>query len=344
MTDPRGSPALTFGALLLVLVVTIGVAEAWARARWSEEDLRPVPDMPFLMDDPLLLWRVRPHLDLDSPGMRLTTNASGLRAPERAPKSGLRVLSLGESSTWGYMVQAADTYSAQLEALLGARGLPTEVVNAGQPAWSSWQSAAFLETEGAAWEPDAVLVYHSQNDIQTRGAGNPRDPFRVALSDRQLTEARAPFAPLSRVLARSRLQAVIWREFLGPRLLASATRTAGPADAVRVPEPDRVAALGRIAAWCEDHGAALLLVQPVYAHQQDDFVPRFAHDRGLPLVDLPAEKARAGVPPFFMPDDTHPTVAGHRWIAETVAPQLAALLRARAGANRPAIDAPSAAP
>lgn len=335
MAEGRGSPALTFAVLLGLLAAMLAGAEAYARSRWTEEDVLPVPDMPFLQDDPLLLWRMRP--DLDMPlwgGVHLRTNHEGLRAAERSDKAGrTRILSLGESTAWGHSVRAEDTYAGKLQARLTADGLAVDVVNAGQPAWSVWQSARFLETEGADWAPDVVLVYHLQNDIQTRGASNPRDPFRVALTDRQLSEARAPFAAVSRLLAASRLRAVLWKEVLAPRLtppVAGASR-----DTVRVPDADRTLAFDHITAWCAEHHARLVLVQPVYGipHRVTDrFVPAYAVAHDLPLVDLPTEKSKQGKADFFMVDDTHPTAEGHAWIAEQLEAALLPLLRASGGA------------
>lgn len=323
---PGGSPLLTFSVLLGGLVALLGGAELVARFVVPEGAAAPVPGMPFLQTDPVLLWRTRPHYDaMPSQGFHLRTNAQGMRAPELSPKAGrTRVLSLGESSTWGYFVEEPQTYAAQLQARLTADGLSVEVDNAGQPAWSSWQSLRWLQTEGAAWEPDIVLAYHASNDTMLRGASDPHAVIRTALTDRQLLDARAPYARLGGVLTASRLAALVWHHLLEPRLVPALPATA-PHDVVRVPPEDRADALDGLATWCTAHHARLVLIEPVYSakKERDRFVVGWAQAHGVDVVDLPTLKAAQGVPDFFQPDETHPTPEGHAWIAA----QLEAALR-----------------
>lgn len=329
----RGSPLVTFLVLLLLLAAALGGAEAWARARYPAEALLPVPEMPFLVDDPVLLWRLRPdHSAATVPGGPVMhTNAQGFRDGPVGPKAGrTRLLSLGESSTWGFGVGDGQTYSDVLEGRLGAG---FDVLNAGQPAWSIWQTWRFVGTEAAALEPDVLLVYHLNNDRLPRGASNRRDPFHVALTDRQLTEAREPLAPVVRVLSASRLQALLWQRWLAPRLVSGAASVAR--DVVRVPPADREAAWAGLVGWCAGHGVRLVVIHPVYGGpnaQRDSLLPRVAGEAGATYVDLPAIKARAGQKDFFMVDDTHPTVEGHRWIGEALAAALAPVLGAPGGA------------
>ena len=64
--------------------------------------------------DAELFWSLRPNLNATYKGARVTTNRLGLRSPEARPKGDyeFRILSLGESSTFGSGVSNDQTYTA----------------------------------------------------------------------------------------------------------------------------------------------------------------------------------------------------------------------------------------
>lgn len=325
MEKGRGNPLLTFSVLVGGLLLLLAAAEGMARLRWSESQLLLVPSMPFLQDDPILLWRLRPNLNLQVwPGEPLRTNRLGIRDEELGPKKAdvPRILSLGESTTWGHGVRAAESYT---ELLPGLMKRPVEAINAGTPAWSIWQSAQYLQREGMALQPDMVLVYHLANDFLPRGASNPRDPFRVTLTDRQLSDARRPLAPVLSLLSASRLRQGLWSLWLAP---AMAGKGAAGRDVVRVPEADRREAIQNMIQLCEEQGTILVLIKPIYAktrYADDRLLDSFANrSHNVLFANLPRWKSEQGLPDdgLFQPDDTHPTPAGHRWIAEQLAAYL----------------------
>ncbi len=332
MEKRRGSPLVTFSVLVAGLLLLLLGAEGLARWRWSEAQLLLVPSMPFLQDDPVLLWRLRPNLNLQVwPGEPLRTNRLGMRDEEVGPKKENipRILSLGESTTWGHGVRAAETYTKLLPGLIKS---PVEAINAGTPAWSVWQSAQYLEREGMALQPDVVLLYHLANDFLPRGASNPRDPFKVTLTDRQLSDARRPLAPLLSLLSASRLRQGLWSLWLAPAVAGKGTPGR---DVVRVPEADRREALEQMLSLCQEKAILLVVIKPIYAkarYADDRLLDSFANrSDNLLFVDLPRQKTEQGLSDdgMFQPDDTHPTPAGHRWIAEQVATYLNGSLQTR---------------
>lgn len=139
-------------------------------------DINPVP----LVSDPELLWRNRPGSEKTQPvnprrfgrpeSWTASIDARGYRdGPGRlaaAHAGTYRVLCVGDSITYGFNVDAADTYPRQLERLLAARypGRRVEVINAGVAGWSWVQGRRFLEIEGLALRPDAVVIGHGTND------------------------------------------------------------------------------------------------------------------------------------------------------------------------------------
>jgi hypothetical protein len=94
---------------------------------------------------------------------RISVNSKGLRDREyEYPKSRgtKRILCLGDSFTFGYGVQAEDTYAKVLERLLNAesQGSTTwEVMNAGVCGTGPAHQLAYFETEGHRYNPDIVV-------------------------------------------------------------------------------------------------------------------------------------------------------------------------------------------
>lgn len=118
-------------------------------------------------------------------------NSRGLREREIAPgkpAGTFRVLVLGDSFVEGAQVPAEDTVTRRLETILAARmpGRTVEVVNTGNAGFGTAQELLFLEHEGAAYDPDlVVLVYFIDNDLPDNG-------YRVA-RERKLDTTRRPF-------------------------------------------------------------------------------------------------------------------------------------------------------
>lgn len=145
--------------------------------------------------DPLLFWRLRPNQDaftkIDHKPVHV--NAHGTRGPEftdAKPAGMLRILSLGDSRTFGWGASDAESYSGRLEALLreriGGAG-KVEVINAGVNAWSFPQLLVFFREIGAAWSPDFVVVGEANLWTQFSEKSSPefRDQFmfRVRLKN-----------------------------------------------------------------------------------------------------------------------------------------------------------------
>ena len=96
------------------------------------------------------------------------------RAPSD-PKTGTRIVVLGDSFTYGLGVGVEQTYPAALERLLDETpGVgPVEVLNLGVTAYSLHDLAAVLEHRALALEPDLVIVGYVLNDPQIGTGGQP---------------------------------------------------------------------------------------------------------------------------------------------------------------------------
>jgi len=165
---------------------------------------RPSMKSPFLtpefdaiiQDDDRLFFSLKPNLNCKWLGVTVTTNSQGLRSAAIGPKNAreFRILSLGESTTFGVRIENDQTYSAVLESELQQRDQSRtyRVINAGVSAYSSYQSLKYLEYRGLHLEPDMVLFYHEINDFlpTTIRFGKWDQESSLGLTDRQLDESK----------------------------------------------------------------------------------------------------------------------------------------------------------
>lgn len=302
------------------------------------------------VEDDVLLWRHRPGHP-EGP-----INSLGFRGPDvplqKAPGV-LRILSLGESTTYGEYVTFEDTYSWRLEAALRARGLTVEVLNAGVSAWSTVQSARFLALEIDRLRPDLVLVYHEINDflpttfrgLRLPGGGlTDRELMRRSWLTRLARHSRLVSAlrlALVRAGASATLKELAAREgedvLLASVLPYSALpdgETSGeapwmdnPNRLVRVPDPDRADSLAEIVALTRTRGARLILIHPAYPEsgRHRCVLTRIAAENRIPLVEVEDALAEAGrrdrhaKADYFL-DPFHPRPRGHAVIAHALLP------------------------
>lgn len=146
--------------------------------------------------DPVTGWSKTPN----SIGERKTSefhvryeiNALGLRddpmtSPSK-PAGSLRVLMLGDSFVLGYTVDRQDLFVDQLENWWKQEGRPVDVVNAGTEGFSTDQEVAWLDENGAAFEPDVVVLFPYDNDLYWNGETHYRrfsKPRYTAFGDRE---------------------------------------------------------------------------------------------------------------------------------------------------------------
>ena len=115
--------------------------------------------------DAALFWRLKPNQNcytkIDHKPVHI--NSLGTRGPEfqpNKPPGTLRILSLGDSRTFGWGLTDAETYSGRLETLLRDQtsGKIIEVINAGVNAWSYPQMLVYLRNKALHYQPDIVVL------------------------------------------------------------------------------------------------------------------------------------------------------------------------------------------
>ncbi|HEY8155874.1 MAG TPA: hypothetical protein VII72_17220 [Myxococcota bacterium] len=181
--------------------------------------------------DPELFWRYRPNQEVEKQKIRVRTNDFGLRDRARTrekPAGVFRILSLGESTTFGENLEATETYSFLLEQLLeadGTLGRGVEVWNCGICSYTTYQSVKWLERDGLSFQPDLVLFYHEMNDfLPTYHRTGDGQALGLGRTDRELAALRGRLGPLILLLENSHFY-----RWLRIRVLLAASRALAPA-------------------------------------------------------------------------------------------------------------------
>ncbi len=113
-------------------------------------------------------YEATPNAEGSAWGTQVKINSYGFRDREyRLEKaSGVyRIITIGDSITFGNFLPAEDVYPEQLEALYEAEGKHVEVLNLGLGGYNTLQEVSTLEQIGIQFAPDLVVVGYCINDI-----------------------------------------------------------------------------------------------------------------------------------------------------------------------------------
>jgi len=104
---------------------------------------------------------------------RYTINSEGMNNPvdypvQKPPRT-FRIVTLGDSWTFGYLVNTEDNYPSQIEKLLNTsptcKGTHFEVLNFGVPGYDLAYGVERFKTRAAKYDPDLVLWFVHEDDF-----------------------------------------------------------------------------------------------------------------------------------------------------------------------------------
>jgi len=302
------------------------------------------------------LWAPRPGaMVTHEAGERI--GARGFRGPEPAhPRdpTALRVVLLGESSTFGMDLPWEQTCAPLLHAGLAERGVRAEVLNAGVIGHTARQGVGRYVSAVRRLRPDVVVIAYGARNEHTPCHG-PNDREKLELARRGPAGEPSLWLALSRhvrvlhllnwVLLRRDAPLLMRERDERRRQRAEDPALIGqpdwPGDR-RVPLDDFEAALSELCAEIEADGARPILCSLPRTTQSEELLPilplyseviaRVARERGLTLVDLRAavfDAAATGddAASFFGPDTWHVGPKGQdllaRLLADLLAPPMA---------------------
>jgi len=162
----KDAPYVKASLGLIVAIALLGLAEVGSRLAGIAPAYRP---------DATGSWQVRAHLtDHRMQGTRephnfsITTNAYGLRTPHSldVPNRIFRVAVMGDSTVFGWGVSDQNSIAAVAESTLRAQGVDTiEVMNAGQPGYSTGMVEWLFENTVSLYKPHLTIVFVSMHDF-----------------------------------------------------------------------------------------------------------------------------------------------------------------------------------
>ena len=302
-------------AVLVLVVGGVLVAKAFSRELMVTHGI-DWSLFHIVSGDPCV-WAVQPNLDAvpivlpyddGDRTAHISTNALGLRSPPLQDDPDLRVLAIGDSTTFGLGVENDETWPHYLGQALSASGRNVEVLNGGTSGYTSIQGLCLLDKHGDALQPGIVIATFGNNDSHCWDM----------LTDRQRT-GQDPI-PLS-------LRAERFMVSIG--LSEIDYGNCNP----RVPLDSFREALGELQQWCIDRDAKLVLIrwadraeieypdQDVMVTPYGNTILDFAQTQDVPYIDLRELIESAEAEARYL-DGTHIDGIGNERLAAVIAERL----------------------
>jgi len=167
---------MVFSVALFFLIGEIA-SRYWLK-HWATKD--QYHEFAIYTDIPAKEWALSPHhyqIYYPTPNYRLDGNAHnsmGYRGPEISrvkPPGVFRIALLGGSSTYDTAIPDNNqTFAAKLQDVLGntCHASHIEIINAGVPGYTSWESLINLEFHVLDLSPDLVIYSEAVNDVHAR--------------------------------------------------------------------------------------------------------------------------------------------------------------------------------
>ena len=155
----------------LSTALTLVLAEAGARVLLRSTPPPRAEGTPISELSPTLGWRTRANgsqrIRREDFDVTISINRLGLRGPEipyQASAGARRLALMGDSFAHGYYAEEPETLRGRLDAAL--RACPVEVLNAGQPGYSTDQEWIYFAEEIRKYRPNEVVLLFYYNDLQ----------------------------------------------------------------------------------------------------------------------------------------------------------------------------------
>jgi len=257
--------------------------------------------------DPLLVYELRPNIEMEFGHKSLRTNSRGMRASREYlvenPANCFRIVGIGDSGMFGWGNDQGEDYLSVLESNLNSRadGRCYEVLNLGVPGYNSQLEVQMLKNRGVAYQPNIVVVGWCDNDFSL--------PF---------------FIPQEGQWTRKDISFLYYLFFKRERLSEVAMSTLNDQrqyDTARIPEHFRKgmyvegvkSSFLELMELARTKGFKVVVMGPMNSDAQDIF-----KEIGIPFYNtkerIDASKYPSDYSIYFM----HPKAGGHRVLASTL--------------------------
>jgi lysophospholipase L1-like esterase len=342
--------------LVLVMIVAIAPILGAELALRAFVPPREATTKLFVQDDELG-WKLNPGATDTWGDVVVHINEKGSRGPvvpyERTAGK-KRVLFLGDSVTFGYRIARwNDTFPFLADSLASRTdSVEIETVNLSVEGYSQWQEAIVMQSEGARYQPDLVVLGFVLNDVTEMfhlvKFGGAEEGFQMR---------HAASSWIGRVLSKSAIvyevqnvtREIKAKRSLGQDLRLGAIKQQSLDVETLMRHPDQanvktawdfaLADVQKVADQCRQLKIPLVVVAFPFEVQLHDAMNlgtpqrvlfNYTQARNIEMIDLlpPLSAAVCGqdnVAPFL--DEDHFSLEGHRMVAEQLAPVIAGRLR-----------------
>ena len=270
------------------------------------------------------MWGFEPGSIVEQGNIRSPINSLGIRGEEIAPKAPqeLRLLFVGDSSVFGYGVEAQDTFSSRTAVQLSnTQQKVFSAVNAAIPGHSSEQSLTLLNQIGPSINADIVVIANMWSDLYTGVKPQPPPPPSFAL----MRLAQQWLKPWTRP------QQISW-------IYTGSDISQAPTDGFRVSLRTYQQNLKKLAKKTRALNAKPVFIYlPAPIDLSDKGVPEWidnyrlvmqlvAKEENALLINIPKLWKSQDPQPHDFFDNVHPSKTGHQKIATIIAQELTPLL------------------
>lgn len=169
--------------LLVIAALLIALASAEIVVRFLFQERYVVFELHGIhrvSPHPEIVYELRPGAELSfyykdqKEQITYQINSAGLRSPEieeQKPDHCLRIITIGDSVTFGVRVDQDEIYSSRLEDMLNNWAMSQDVnktfsvLNPSACGWNTFNEASWIEFRGEDFDPDIILVQFSMNDV-----------------------------------------------------------------------------------------------------------------------------------------------------------------------------------
>ncbi len=322
MSASTGSTAGTIRRLVFSLVpLVVLLASAELLLRWLDwPAVTPGSSFehnePYWITDPDLRKQPFAHREVDG-SFLVSTDHQGLRAPLHQlekPNGVTRLLFLGCSTTFGWGVDDQESYPAVLESIISERGHEdVQVINGGQPGYTSFQGLWFYKNIARRYRPDLVFFTYVVQDAR-KAAYTDRSQALLSRDARFLKD---------HLFYRARTY-LATRFLIDSYRVRAKERSEGDQGSVcRVPQAEYVSNIREMVELTRQDGARLVLFgfpleREGYTRQHRRLLRIAAEEIGLPFLDLqPDMEALSRQETLYFPKDRgHANARGNAVIAQ----------------------------
>jgi lysophospholipase L1-like esterase len=319
MTSPVKGVLRKLAFSFVPMAVVIGGVEMGLRATgWPTPTAAFEHNEPFWITESNLVQQTIAHNEV-SGTFKISSNGDGLRAPihsREKPPGEWRLMMLGCSTTFGWGVDDAHSFPAQLEQLSRASGHENvSVINGGQPGYTSFQGLWLWREALSAYSPDVVVIGYVVQDAR-----------RAAYSDKSQAVLQQDGRFLKdNVLYKSRVYLGL-RDLIGGVQIKAKERPSGGIDGVyRVPPADYADNLRALVAGVKAVGAVPILFgfpleREGYTALHRRILKAAASELRIRYIDMQVAMNQLSRDEqlYFEKDRGHANTAGNQQIAQSM--------------------------